>query len=211
MFLEHTLLTRDQLLKEYPLMIGYVPGQAPDDTFTYCEDICLIELKGCITACISDDTQNLLTTYNAVHLHSVGTKFHYKLFVNSSSPGYAAFIEELNLRVASCSLPATFGSSVPASQAVDLVDMQLAGADTAGNFTGCTSADGIITNGVIELYWSVPTPAGSVLNVTDIIAAINSVIASSTAATGNAWEIDTSVGAASVFAGTNTIITVNCK
>jgi hypothetical protein len=171
-------LTRDQLLKEYPLMIGYVPGQAPDDTFTYCEDICLIELKGCITACISDDTQNLLTTYNAVHLHAVGTKFHYKLFVNSSAPGYAAFIEELNLRVASCSVDVTFGSQVaavqdPAGATLDLTAIGADGGTATGEFTGFTAAEGTISDGEVTVYFSV---TGAPVTADAINTAINTAI-----------------------------------
>jgi hypothetical protein len=110
-------LSKAQLMKEYPLVIGYVPGQAPDDTFTNCEDICVIEMKGCIPGCVAD-AQNLLTTSNAVHLHDVGTKFHYKLFVNSSAPQYLAFITALNATAAACTLTATLAQAYEGVQMV---------------------------------------------------------------------------------------------
>ncbi len=167
-------LTKAQLMKEYPLMIGYVPGQNVDDTFTQCEDICVIHIKGCIPSCVDDDL-NLLTTVNAVHLHDVGTKFSYKLFVNSSGAQYPAFIAELNSAVAACNaipLTAAVGSQVPFATAaapavVDLVD---AGATAAGDFVGSTKVTGSFSNGVTTIYFTttaaVPPAA---VNVSDIL------------------------------------------
>ena len=161
-------------MKEYPLMIGYVPGQNVDDTFTQCEDICVIHIKGCIPSCVDDDL-NLLTTVNAVHLHDVGTKFSYKLFVNSSGAQYPAFIAELNSAVAACNaipLTAAVGSQVPFATAaapavVDLVD---AGATAAGDFVGSTKVTGSFSNGVTTIYFTttaaVPPAA---VNVSDIL------------------------------------------
>lgn len=199
-------LTRDQLLKEYPLMIGYVPGQAPDDTFTYCEDICVIDVTGCINSCTTNE--ELITTYNSVHLHTVGTKFSYKLFVNSAAPGYVEFLAALTGTIGACgAVRIEFGSSVPSAQANGIIPMEEAGADATGEFVGCTSANGTVSNGTLTVYWSVPTPAGTYLNVSDIITAINASLAGTAAATATASEIDLSAGS---FSGTHSIITVNC-
>lgn len=202
-------LTKAQLMKEYPLMIGYVPGQNVDDTFTQCEDICVIHISGCIPGCVAD-AQNLLTTNNAVHLHDVGTKFSYKLFVNSSGPGYGDFIAALSTATgATCPATSAYGSQLPAAQDLTgaLLDLADAGADATGEFSNCTSATGTISNGVVTLYWSVPTPAGTYVNVSDILAAINAVLAGTAVASG-ATGLDTSGG---IFNGTSTIIKVSCK
>jgi len=202
-------LTKAQLMKEYPLMIGYVPGQNVDDTFTQCEDICVIHISGCIPGCVAD-AQNLLTTVNAVHLHDVGTRFAYKIFVNSSAPGYGDFIDALSTATgATCPATAPYGSQLPAAQDTTgvLLDLVDAGADATGEFSNCTSATGIISNGVVTLYWSVPTPAGTYVNVTDILAAINAVLAGTVVASG-ATGLD--ITAPSIFAGTPTIIKVSC-
>jgi len=202
-------LTRAQLMKEYPLMIGYVPGQNVDDTFTQCEDICVIDIKGCIPGCVAD-AQNLLTTVNAVHLHDVGTKFAYKLFVNSSAPGYGDFIGALSTATgAICPATSAYGTQLPAAQdllglALDLVD---AGADATGEFSNCTSATGTISNGVITLYWAVPTPAGTNVNVSDILTAINTVLTGTAVASG-ATALNITGGD---FNGTSTIIKVSCS
>jgi len=167
-------LTRAQLMKEYPLMIGYVPGQNVDDTFTQCEDICVIHISGCIPGCVAD-AQNLLTTVNAVHLHDVGTKFSYKLFVNSSGAQYPAFIDALNAAVAACNavpLTAAVGSQVPFATAAapGLVDLVDAGATAAGDFAGSTTVTGSFSNGVTTIYFTttaaVPPAA---VNVSDIL------------------------------------------
>jgi len=172
-------LTKAQLMKEYPLMIGYVPGQNVDDTFTQCEDICVIHISGCIPGCVAD-AQNLLTTVNAVHLHDVGTKFAYKLFVNSSAPGYADFIDELNTAVGVCSLDAIVGSQVPfvTDVAAASLDLTTIGADAGTeDFGTYTSAKGSITNGTLTVYFDV---TGAPVNVSDIVGAINTATGSAT-------------------------------
>lgn len=172
-------LTKAQLMKEYPLMIGYVPGQNVDDTFTQCEDICVIHISGCIPGCVAD-AQNLLTTNNAVHLHDVGTKFSYKLFVNSSGPGYADFIDELNAAVGVCSLDAIVGSQVPfvTDVAAASLDLTTIGADAGTEAFGTyTSAKGSITNGTLTVYFDV---TGAPVNVSDIVGAINTATGSAT-------------------------------
>jgi hypothetical protein len=200
-------LTQPQLLKEYPLMIGYVPGQAPDDTFTQCEDICLIEIKGCIPTCVSD-ANNLLTTVNAVHLHEVGTKFHYKLFVNSSGPGYTAFITALNAAVAACPATPTFGSQIaavqdPAGATLDLTAIGADGSTATGEFTGYTSAEGTISDGEVTVYFSV---TGAPVTADAINTAINTAIGSANL---QANGVITLVGVP--FNGDATIIKVDLK
>lgn len=184
-------LTKAQLMKEYPLMIGYVPGQNVDDTFTQCEDICVIHIKGCIPSCVDDDL-NLLTTVNAVHLHDVGTKFSYKLFVNSSGAQYPAFIAELNAAVAACNsvpLTAVVGSQVPFVTDVTATSLDLTtiGADAGTEAFGTyTSAKGSITNGTLTVYFDV---TGAPVDVGDIVAAINTATGSATPLTNAAGVI----------------------
>jgi hypothetical protein len=168
--------TREQMLKSFPLIIGYVPGQDVDSTFTGCEDVCIITLKGCIDHCVSD-AQNLLTTQNAVHLHTAGTKFWYQLVVNSAALGYADFITALNAAVAACNaipLAPIQGSQVPFTQvigtggavALDLAPFVTSGAFdlTAGPITGT------ITNGVTTVYFNL-TGGGS--DIADLAAFLN--------------------------------------
>jgi len=172
-------LTKAQLMKEYPLMIGYVPGQNVDDTFTQCEDICIINLKGCIPSCVTD-AQNLLTTNNAVHLHDVGTKFAYKLFVDSGAPGYVDFIADLNTNITACaSLTAIVGSQVPfaslaATGAGTDVSLLTAGADALGDFMG-QEVIGTFSNGLTTMNFKATSTYPAVVNVTDIFAALSAI------------------------------------
>ena len=168
-------LSKAQLMKEYPLVIGYVPGQSTDDTFTQCEDICVIEMKGCIPGCVAD-AANLLTTSNAVHLHDVGTKFHYKLFVNSSGQHYLDFITALNATASACSLTATLGQAYQGVQMVGTAGNDDLGMDpwcatgtddfNAGPSAGKT-VEGFIYNGEtkISFYYSHASTAWSVANL----------------------------------------------
>jgi len=203
-------LTRAQLMKEYPLMIGYVPGQNVDDTFTQCEDICVIHISGCIPGCVAD-AQNLLTTVNAVHLHDVGTKFSYKLFVNSSGAQYPAFITALNAAVAACNavpLTATFGSQVPATQDDTTLDLTLVRAEDDGGgifqFTGSTSATGTLSNGIVSVYFDV-TAAGTDLLVSEVVTAINTAFGGTPLA-----QVGTTAAVTlnAPFATTNTILKI---
>ena len=177
------VLTKDQLQKEFPLMIGYVPGQGPDVTFTGCQDICVIKIQGCISACADP---SLLTTQNAVHLHDVATKFQFELFVNSSAPGYADFIAALN-----AALPAgkavtlqyanAVGSVSVASGAGDTtLDLEAAGLTNAtGVFVETGALKGSISNGSITVAFSLAAGATEA----DLVTAINGALAG---AVGNA-------------------------
>jgi len=98
------VLSREKLLKQFSLYIGAVPGEAPQETFTWCEDTCVISLKGCIDAC-----SNFFDNQNSGHLHSSATRFDLLLYVNSGAPGYAAFIADLNTSVTACVLSNAVG------------------------------------------------------------------------------------------------------
>jgi hypothetical protein len=163
------ILQKDQLQKEFPLIIGYIPGQGPDITFTGCQDICVIVLTGCIPDCPAPN-MDLLTTSNATHLHTAGTKFKYELFVNSSAPGYAAFIADLNVAIAPCVVPLTvantqFAATVPVPLAAD-APFDLATLISAGD-TFTAPISGTISNGAITLAF------GPVATVPLLVAALN--------------------------------------
>jgi len=207
------ILTKDQMQKLYPLMIGYIHGQRPDETFTGCEDVCVIDIRGCIPECVEPD-KDLLTTQNAVHLHTTGTKFWYQIIVDSSAPGYADFIAALN-----ASLPPA--AQIPLVVAnTSLVDNEpvVAGSDTALDLTGATTdaggvvsdtfADGpisgSITNGNVTLQFS------GIADVPALVAALNGAypstppsFADSTAGDGIFEVVD-----ASAFATGGTSITI---
>mgnify|MGYP003121524580 CR=1 FL=1 len=158
------VLTKDQLQKEFPLIIGYVPGQGPDVTFTGCQDICVIKIQGCISACADP---SLLTTQNAVHLHDVATKFQIELFVNSSAPGYADFIAALN-----AALPAGKAVTLTYANAVGSVSVAGAAGDTnidlaaaglidggTGLFVETGALKGTLSNGLITVAFSLAAGA----------------------------------------------------
>ena len=86
------VLSREKLLQQFPQEVGHVFGEAPRDQFMWCQTICVITLKGCIDAC-SDFFDN----QNSGHLHTGATPFDLLLYVNSAAPGFAAFIDQLNL------------------------------------------------------------------------------------------------------------------
>lgn len=172
-------LTKEILQKEYPLIIGYVPGQGPDETFTGCQDICVICIKGCIPSCVSD-AQNLLTTNNASHLHAVGTNFSYKIFVNSSAPGYPDFITALNAAVGACTLTAEVGSQSPIVQVTgtagtDTLDLTQFMSATAGEFAlGDGPITGVVSNGQVSISFNLTVPPLTApIDTADLIAQLN--------------------------------------
>lgn len=95
------VLSREKLLQQFPQEVGHVFGEAPRDQFMWCQNICVITLKGCIPAC-SDFFDN----QNSGHLHTGATPFDLMLYVNSAAPGFADFIGALNtLFPATCGTP----------------------------------------------------------------------------------------------------------
>jgi hypothetical protein len=93
------VLSKEKLLKQYSMHIGHIPGEAPRETFTWCEDTCAISLKGCIDAC-SDFFDN----QNSGHLHSASTRFDLLLYVNSGAPGFEDFITAMNAAFTPCDM-----------------------------------------------------------------------------------------------------------
>lgn len=85
------VLSREKLLQQFPQEIGHVFGEAPRDQWMWCQTICVITLKGCIDACSS-----FFDNQNSGHLHTGATPFDLLLYVDSSAPGFADFIEALN-------------------------------------------------------------------------------------------------------------------
>jgi hypothetical protein len=86
------VLSREKLLQQFPQEIGHVFGEAPRDQWMWCQTVCVITLKGCIDACSS-----FFDNQNSGHLHTGATPFDLLLYVDSSAPGFAAFIDQLNL------------------------------------------------------------------------------------------------------------------
>jgi hypothetical protein len=85
------VLSREKLLQQFPQEIGHVFGEAPRDQWMWCQTVCVITLKGCIDACSS-----FFDNQNSGHLHTGATPFDLLLYVDSSAPGFADFIEALN-------------------------------------------------------------------------------------------------------------------
>jgi hypothetical protein len=94
---EEAVLSREKLLRNFPQEVGHVFGEAPRDTFMWCQTICVVKLKGCIDAC-SDFFDN----QNSGHLHTGATPFDLLLYINSAAPGYAAFIQALENTFDAC-------------------------------------------------------------------------------------------------------------
>jgi hypothetical protein len=93
------VLSREKLLQQFPQEIGHVFGEAPRDQWMWCQTVCVITLKGCIDACSS-----FFDNQNSGHLHTGATPFDLLLYVDSSAPGFADFIEALNDLFPPCDL-----------------------------------------------------------------------------------------------------------
>lgn len=93
------LLSKEKLLQQFPQEVGHVFGEAPRDTFMWCQNICVVTLKGCIDAC-----SNFFDNQNSGHLHTGATPFDLMLYINSDAPGFADFITALNDEFNPCQL-----------------------------------------------------------------------------------------------------------
>lgn len=89
--------SKEQLLQEAPLMAGHIFGEYPKEFHTWCENACVILLKGCIDPCAKPYEYQ-----NSGHLHTGATPYQLMLIVNSSAPGYANFIASLNNDFTAC-------------------------------------------------------------------------------------------------------------
>ena len=98
-------LSREKLLRDFPQEVGHVFGEAPRDQWMWCQNICVIYLKGCIDPC-SDFFDN----QNSGHLHTGATPFDLMIYVDSAAPGYAAFITALNNAFTACDLDTAPGN-----------------------------------------------------------------------------------------------------
>ena len=87
---EEAILSREKLLQMFPQEVGHVFGEAPRDQFMWCQNICVVVLKGCIEAC-----SEFFDNQNSGHLHTGATPFELQMYINSSSPGFNAFITQL--------------------------------------------------------------------------------------------------------------------
>jgi hypothetical protein len=182
----YAVLQKDQLQKEFPLIIGYIPGQGPDDTFTGCEDICIITVKGCIPHC-PPTNEELLTTSNATHLHTAGTMFHYELFVNSSAAGYAAFVADLEAATG-CTIPLQVANTQFAASVDDV-----AAANTPIDLSSITSGtvnfdeapvSGSISNGIVTIQFS------GINTIAELVTAIDGAVGAGAAGDGGAGVLN---------------------
>lgn len=146
---QDAVLSREQLLRDFPYEGGHVFGEAPRESFTWCQTICVIRLRGCIDAC-----SNFFDNQNSGHLHTGATPFDLYLYVNSAAPGFGAFIAALNTNIASCQA-FNSGAGLPADGGYQSgVRVTGTGAGTAVNMSEFTfSASGtpftIVSGGLV--------------------------------------------------------------
>lgn len=93
------LFSYERLLQRFPVGRSGVWGEAPRPFVAWCGNVCVIRIKGCIPAC-SDFFDN----QNSGHLHKSDTPYEFYLWVNSSAPGYPAFIAAINAAFTACTL-----------------------------------------------------------------------------------------------------------
>lgn len=185
---EEAYLTKAQMQKLFPLGIGYVMGQGPDETFTGCQDVCIIDIRGCIPTCVEHD-KDLLHTENAVHLHEVGTKFWYQIIVDSSAEEYSDFVTALN-----AVLPPTIqipfdvaNTSLSLAEAVvggsnTVLDLATLATVTADTFDSPIS--GSISNGAITLEFE------NIATIADLVTALNTAYPTTPVSFGDATTGD---------------------
>jgi len=82
-------LSREDFMRESPLTADYVPGSAPSKYFHYCEQPCIIRMKGCLPACDDEAISSFMGGSGA-------SKLSISIYVNAGAPDYAAFITALN-------------------------------------------------------------------------------------------------------------------
>jgi len=169
------VLSREKLLQQFPQEIGHVFGEAPRDQWMWCQTVCVITLKGCIDACSS-----FFDNQNSGHLHTGATPFDLLLYVDSSAPGFADFIDALNtLFPNACDLDA-----LPGFQSGVQGDIT-AGIDITPIVDNIDAINGTLINVTIgSLSFSVTATSG-----TDLATQINGLFAPATPATYSAPDI----------------------
>lgn len=122
--------TTEQMQQIFPRGMQDLPGEPLDPTYVCgCEDICVLMLNVCYTGCLNTDIERERFQF----LQQSGYKASYALFLNSSAPGYAAFIAALIARVpvACAALTPVQGSSTPFLSAAPAAWTAGTGLDTA--------------------------------------------------------------------------------
>lgn len=92
---QSSILGASTVARKFPLGIGFIPGQNPDESWQGCKNPCVIIVKGCLPGGCSD-ADMVYNSHNAVPLHAVNTPFDLELWVNADDAGYAAFVTALN-------------------------------------------------------------------------------------------------------------------
>lgn len=112
------ILTKSILLREFPWGNGgdegWIFGSAPNETFTYCENICKILLRGCYDPC-----DNFVQNQGSGYTHTGATPFTLMLFVNSDAPGFADFVNEIISTFTNCTgsdIDTSIGINNPGAQ-----------------------------------------------------------------------------------------------
>lgn len=137
-------LSKEKLLQAIPMGAGHVFGEAPKDFFTWCESVCLIQLKGCYDPC-----QTFAENQNTGYLSTGAIPFDLLLYVNSDAPGFGDFITDINAAFANCSLDGVVGvEGVGVAVDASVTDIPLA--DLVFDATAGTPY--LFSNGVYEIY-----------------------------------------------------------
>ena len=137
-------LSKEKLLQAIPMGAGHVFGEAPKDFFTWCESVCLIQLKGCYDPC-----QAFAENQNTGHLSTGAIPFDLLLYVNSDAPGFGDFITALNAAFANCSLDGVVGVE---GVGVSVDDSVLAIPVDDLVFDATAGTPYVFSNGVYSLY-----------------------------------------------------------
>jgi hypothetical protein len=165
------VLSREKLLQQFPQEVGHVFGEAPRDQFMWCQNICVITLKGCIDPC-SDFFDN----QNSGHLHTAATPFDLMLYVNSAAPGFADFIDALNTEFS-----ATCGANGGLSLAPGLQAGVQALYDAGGTVIDISSLEFDAVNGTPFVVSAGPVRiVVTATDEADLVAQINALFAGST-------------------------------
>lgn len=106
-------LSKEKLLRQYPMAAGYVFGDAPKDFFMWCEDTCLIKLRGCYDPCTQD-----VETQGTGQLSTGAQPFELLIYINSTAPGFPDFITALNAAFTACTV-----DDAPGINGVGLVEI----------------------------------------------------------------------------------------
>jgi hypothetical protein len=186
-------LSRERLKRQFPTLgSGHIFGEAPSDFDMWCEDICIIRLKGCIDPCSDFGNHQ-----NTGHLHTGAIPFELWLYVNTKdSVGYADFIGALNAAITPCTLsaaPAMNGECYQAevsggSAVINLTNLVFNGAP-GDNFSLDNGGTKLNVSGVTSGASLVAALAAQFPGGTFAYAAPNLTVSGSYAAVGNSGWI----------------------